>query len=71
MQSTLPTLGVGALKQRDDPKSYNTPKETSLLQPQEQFYKTFAVDCSRTQVCVDLFINGTGYSDLATLCKTL
>jgi protein transport protein SEC24 len=67
VQSSLPNLGPGALQMREDPKLLGSSKESQLLEPQNQFYKTFAVDCSRTQVCVDLFINSTQYVDLATL----
>lgn len=57
IQSSLPSLGVGALK----------PRESPALTPQDSFYKTFAVDCSRLQVSVDLFISSSQYADVATI----
>ncbi|KAF8609164.1 protein transporter SEC24 [Ceratobasidium sp. AG-I] len=67
LSSTLPTLGEGALKPREDPKLLGTPKESSLLQPASSFYKTFAIDCSRAQVSVDMFLFSSAYTDIASL----
>ncbi|KAF9351886.1 COPII subunit [Mortierella sp. NVP85] len=67
LQATLPNLGVGALKPREDPKVLGTSKESTLLQASSAFYKTLAIECSKTQVCVDMFIFGSQYSDVATL----
>ncbi|KAI8613402.1 hypothetical protein BC830DRAFT_1161697 [Chytriomyces sp. MP71] len=66
-QSSLPNLSEGALKPREDPKVLGTPKEVTLLQPQSPWYKSFAVDCSRTQISVDLFAFNSQYLDLATI----
>ncbi|CAG8709270.1 14480_t:CDS:10, partial [Acaulospora morrowiae] len=65
--SSLPNNNPGALKPREDPKALGTAKESSLLQSADPFYKKFAVDCSRSQVCVDMFLLGSQYSDVATL----
>ncbi|KAG8808884.1 COPII subunit [Serendipita sp. 399] len=67
LSASLPTLGAGALKDRDDPKLFGTSKESNLLQPASPFYKTFAIDCSRSQVSVDMFLFASGYADIATL----
>ncbi|KAF9982767.1 COPII subunit [Modicella reniformis] len=67
LQATLPNLGGGALKVREDPKLLGTSKESTLLQAGSSFYKTLAIDCSKTQVCVDMFLFGSHYSDVATL----
>ncbi|KAI8354974.1 putative ER to Golgi transport-related protein [Mortierella sp. GBAus27b] len=67
LQATLPTLGEGALKQREDPKLLGTSKESTLLQAASSFYKSFAIECSRSQVCVDIFLFGSQYSDVASL----
>ncbi|CAG8564193.1 267_t:CDS:10 [Paraglomus occultum] len=67
IQSSLPNINPGALKPREDPKALGTPKESQLLQPADSFYKTFAVDCSRVQISVDMFLLGSQYSDVATL----
>ncbi|KAJ3076155.1 COPII subunit [Podochytrium sp. JEL0797] len=66
-QTTLPNLSEGELKMREDPKLLGTPKEVTLLQPSSPFYKSFAVDCSRTQVAIDVFCFTSNYLDLATL----
>ncbi|KAG0302796.1 COPII subunit [Dissophora globulifera] len=67
LQASLPNLGSGALKMREDPKLLGTSKESTLLQAASSFYKTMAVDCSKSQVCVDMFLFGSQYSDVATL----
>ncbi|CAO3612248.1 unnamed protein product [Mucor hiemalis] len=67
LQSTLPNTGVGALKPREDVKLLGTSKESTLLNAASPFYKTFAVDCSRSQVACDMIIFGGQYSDVATL----
>ncbi|EJC99351.1 CPII coat sec24 protein [Fomitiporia mediterranea MF3/22] len=67
LSSSLPSLGSGVLKNREDPKILGTAKESSLLQPASSFYKTFAIDCSRAQVSVDMFLFSASYQDVATL----
>ncbi|KAI7902295.1 uncharacterized protein BX663DRAFT_435291 [Cokeromyces recurvatus] len=67
LQSTLPNTGVGALKPREDVKLLGTSKESTLLNAASPFYKSFAVDCSRSQVACDMVIFGGQYSDVATL----
>ncbi|KAF8637917.1 hypothetical protein AX17_002539 [Amanita inopinata Kibby_2008] len=67
LSATLPSVGAGALKNREDPKILGTPKESGLLQAASPFYKTFAIDCSRSQVSVDMFLFSAAYQDVATL----
>ncbi|KAK4687289.1 protein transport protein SEC24, partial [Tremellales sp. Uapishka_1] len=67
LTASLPTLGIGALKARDDPKLLGTKSESSLLQAASSFYKTFAIDCSKSQVSVDMFLFAATYTDVATL----
>lgn len=67
LTSTLPTLGIGALKVRDDPKLLGTAKESTLLQAGAQFYKTFPIDCARTQVSIDMWLFSSSYTDVASL----
>lgn len=69
LQASLPNLEAGALKMREDPKLLGTSKESTLLQSANSFYKTLAIDCSKSQVCVDMFLFGSQYSDVATLSK--
>ncbi|TCD71906.1 COPII subunit [Steccherinum ochraceum] len=67
LTSTLPSVGPGALKNREDPKILGTAKESGLLQAASPFYKTFAIECSRAQVSVDMFLFSSSYQDVATL----
>jgi protein transport protein SEC24 len=67
MQSTLPSRGEGALTVREDPTLYGTNKESGLLQPGHSFYKTLARDCTKSNVCVDMFLFGQQYTDVATM----
>jgi protein transport protein SEC24 len=67
LQHALPNHDDGALKMREDPKLLGTAKESSLLQPATAFYKNFAVDCSPSQISIDLFLFNPQYVDIATL----
>ncbi|TFY63547.1 hypothetical protein EVG20_g6270 [Dentipellis fragilis] len=67
LSSTLPSIGPGSLKNREDPKILGTSKESGLLQAASPFYKTFAIECSRAQVSVDMFLFSAAYQDVATL----
>jgi len=68
---TRPTVGEAALKNREggprSAKEATDAKGPSLLQPDCEFYKTMAVECSKQQVCVDIWSCGGSYSDLATI----
>ncbi|XP_042564342.1 protein transport protein Sec24A isoform X2 [Clupea harengus] len=66
-QSQLPTMGVGALKSREDPNQRASAKEIQHLSPATDFYKKLALDCSGQQVAVDLFMLTSQYCDLASL----
>lgn len=48
---------------------FGTSKESSLLQAATSFYKSFAIDCSRAQVSVDMWLFASAYTDVATLSK--
>lgn len=67
LTATMPSVGPGALKRRDDAKLLGTSKESSLLGAASSFYKTFPIDCSRSQVSVDMFLFSSAYTDVATL----
>jgi protein transport protein SEC24 len=67
LQASLPSVGPGQIKMREEPKMLGTQQENALLQPQSSFFKGFAIDGSRIQACVDLFFFGNQYLDLATL----
>ncbi|KAF5301407.1 hypothetical protein FQA39_LY02136 [Lamprigera yunnana] len=65
-QSTLPTLGPGALSVREDPNQ-RAGIEVHHLNPANDFYKRLALECSGQQIAVDLFIINSQYVDLATI----
>jgi protein transport protein SEC24 len=46
---SLPAVGVGKLKKRDDPSALNTPKERALYVTQDAYYTKLAQQC--VQVC--------------------
>lgn len=67
LSSSLPNTGHGALTMREDKKVLGTSKESSLLQTANSFYKSFAVECSKSQVSVDMFLFSSQYQDVASL----
>lgn len=69
-QVSLPNVGPGALKPREDPNQ-RAAKDIPNLNAATDFYKKFALDCSGQQVAVDLFLLGGQYMDIASLGKLL
>ncbi|OJJ49158.1 hypothetical protein ASPZODRAFT_129561 [Penicilliopsis zonata CBS 506.65] len=67
LTSSLPNVGHGILAVREDKKVLGTSKEGSLLQTANSFYKSFAVECSKAQVSVDMFLFSSQYQDVASL----
>lgn len=67
LSSSLPNLGVGKLEMREDKKLLGTSKENGLLQTGSSFYKSFAVECSKNQVSIDMFLFSSQYQDVASL----
>ena len=66
-QSTLPTLGDGALVPRENYQIMGTPDEVKLLRPAQNWYKDTAIEFSRAQISVDMFLFPRAYIDVATL----
>ena len=66
-QSILPNMGDGSLKPRDQPGLVGTPNEHKLLKPESTWYKDTAIEFSRQQISVDMYIFPYQYMDLATL----
>lgn len=64
-QTNLPTLGEGALKPRENPRLLGTDKEHMLLNCDESWYKNNAIDFSRLQIAVDVFLFSAQYTDVA------
>jgi len=67
MQTIMPNLGVGKLRNRDNPRVMGTDKERTHMQPEELFYKRLGVECSRNQICVDMLVCASGFMDVASL----
>lgn len=67
LTASLPNVGHASLNVREDRKLLGTAKEYQLLQAANSFYKSFAVDCNRNQVTIDMFLFSSQYQDVATL----
>lgn len=65
-QTSLPSIGEGILKPRENPRLLGTDKEHILLNPEEVWYKNNAVEFSRLQICCDIFLFSNQYTDVAT-----
>ncbi|KAJ2895300.1 uncharacterized protein MKZ38_006710 [Zalerion maritima] len=67
LSASLPNIGHAKLDMREDKKLLGTSKENSLLQTASSFYKSFAVECSKSQVSIDMFLFSSQYQDVASL----
>ncbi|KAK0610484.1 hypothetical protein B0T17DRAFT_500599 [Bombardia bombarda] len=67
LSASLPNVGYGKLEVREDKKLLGTSKESGLLQTASSFYKSFAVECSKNQVSIDMFLFSGQYQDVASL----
>ena len=67
LTASLPNMSHGKLDVREDKKVLGTSKENSLLQTGNSFYKSFAVECSKNQVSIDMFLFSSQYQDVASL----
>ena len=66
-QSLLPQLGDGALAPRENHQIMGTVDEVKLLRPSQNWYKDTAVEFSRSQISVDMYLFPRSYIDVATL----
>eukprot|EP00970_Alexandrium_tamarense_P007425 scaffold1361_cov269-Alexandrium_tamarense.AAC.5 len=66
-QSVLPTLGDGALVPRENNQIMGTPDEVKLLRPAQSWYKDTAIEFSRAQISVDMYLFPRAYIDVASL----
>ena len=72
---TRPTVGDGKLRNREGGARGAAPAKPAtdgkgppnLLQPDGEFYKNLAVECSKEQLCVDVWNCNSAYADLASL----
>lgn len=68
VSSTMPNIGKGKLTVRDEVSVAGKSKEsTALLTANNSFYKSFAIDCNKSQITVDMFLASSTYQDVATL----
>ena len=65
--STIPTLGPGRLKHREDTKLYGTENEKNLFAPQDVFYRVVGEELALAGVGVNVFFFPNQYTDLATI----
>lgn len=66
-QSIQPNLGDGSLRPRENHAIMGTPNEVKLLRPDVTWYKETAIEFSRQQISVDMFLFPYQYMDLAAL----
>lgn len=66
-QTSLPSVGHGALKPRDETKLQHTDREKTLFVPQDIFWRNLAEECVDAGVGVNLFLFPNQYIDVATL----
>ena len=72
IQASLPSLGVGKLRNREGPKILGSDKEKDLLAPEpdspdSMHYKNRAPDFSKAQLSVDLYMFNPNYADVASV----
>eukprot|EP00484_Ammonia_sp_Unknown_P016652 CAMPEP_0197040406 /NCGR_PEP_ID=MMETSP1384-20130603/17107_1 /TAXON_ID=29189 /ORGANISM="Ammonia sp." /LENGTH=1002 /DNA_ID=CAMNT_0042471155 /DNA_START=42 /DNA_END=3050 /DNA_ORIENTATION=- len=66
-QTSLPNIGIGALKFRDSVEVYGTDKERELYVSADPFYPKLTTDCASNFISIDIFCcASTGYCDLAS-----
>eukprot|EP00548_Thalassiothrix_antarctica_P010698 CAMPEP_0194158908 /NCGR_PEP_ID=MMETSP0152-20130528/77537_1 /TAXON_ID=1049557 /ORGANISM="Thalassiothrix antarctica, Strain L6-D1" /LENGTH=1308 /DNA_ID=CAMNT_0038868423 /DNA_START=117 /DNA_END=4043 /DNA_ORIENTATION=- len=68
-QSIMPNIGDGALRPRENQAIMGTPQEVKLLRPNTPWYKDTAVECSRQQISVDMFLFPYQYMDVSALSE--
>jgi protein transport protein SEC24 len=66
-QSSVPSVGIGRVKNRENMALYGTEREPTMRNPEDGFFKRFAAECSRVQITVDVFAASMQYMDLASL----
>ncbi|CAO3606653.1 unnamed protein product [Mucor hiemalis] len=64
-QASLPNVGDGIIKPKTD--TNKSVLDLPLMTASNNFYKTFAGECTKSQVCADMFIFGNQFADVATL----
>jgi protein transport protein SEC24 len=65
--STIPTIGPGSLKHREDTKLYGTDKEKTLFAAQDGWYRGVAEECVDAGIGFNIFFFPSQYIDVATI----
>lgn len=65
--SGMPSVGLGALKSREDPSLFGTDKEKELYIIKEAFYRDMAFVFSRDQISCELFLGANSFLDIPTI----
>lgn len=66
-QTMLPTIGSGALRNREDPKLINTDKESQLYEPADFFWRKISNELAQMGVTVDMFVFPGSYIDIGSI----
>ena len=66
-QSSLPSIGRGSLKPREEAKVLGTEKEKNLFAPADSFYPELAKECAMAGISIDVFLFPSSFTDIATL----
>ena len=65
--STIPTVGPGKLRHREDTKLYGTDNEKNLFGPQDPFYLKLGNEFALAGVGVNVFFFPSQYIDVASI----
>ena len=68
-QTSLPSIGPGSLKHREDSKLYGTDKERTLFTAQDPFYRQAGEECVDAGIGLNLFLFPSQYVDVASIGK--
>lgn len=66
-QTSLPNIGIGALKFRDGVELAGSDKERELYVSANPFYPKLTNECATNFISVDIFCCASGYCDLASV----
>lgn len=66
-QTSLPSIGPGSLKHREDSKLYGTDKERTLFTAQDPFYRQVGEECVDAGIGLNLFLFPSQYVDVASI----